>query len=472
MATVSNQDFFDANLQNIIAASRLEMSRRKEKGEDPKAMLASLTKTLEEVMGQIGKNKDSKAKGAALPSSLGSQGPSNAEMQKVIGVLMGLLGTLEMQLAQLGNDKAQASNEIGQALIQEMNAQVKQASQQLQNVLSDQNSSDFWGNFLKAMEIVVGVVIAAVSVLCGQFAVAAIVIVMTVLSVSGAMSKATQAISTDLQNDGCPKDIANVISSAIVIVIAIVATALTCGAASGAAAEQAVDTAAETAENSVEMSDMSANSADSTADAAPEMTDEVGSSTSRLSKIGNWLKQGGPFKSLPRPVNMAIFTGSQAMMSSNFAQYLATVCLSGMKEGQTKDALTTLIEVIVNLLAAIAGAGSGAATCAGGITSEFSKAASLLNVLEKGKTFAYSLQMVGQGAEGVTQLKLASDMDTLGQLQALQSLIQSLMTMNSNQAQADMRSLNGILRAHAEEMETLTADLNKGPAAIASVLQA
>lgn len=148
MAPVSNQDFFDSNLQNIVAASRLEQARKNEKDGDPKASLLALSKSLEEVLAQV-------ESGGATPStkpttpSISPSGPTNAQMQQMIGDLMGILGTLEEVLAQWGNTKEQASAQVGQAMMQETQARVKDASDQLQKVASSQGQSDGWATFLK-----------------------------------------------------------------------------------------------------------------------------------------------------------------------------------------------------------------------------------------------------------------------------------------------------------------------------------
>lgn len=462
MAPVSNQDFFDSNLQNIVAASRLEQARKNEKDGDPKASLLALSKSLEEVLAQV-------ESGGATPStkpttpSISPSGPTNAQMQQMIGDLMGILGTLEEVLAQWGNTKEQASAQVGQAMMQETQARVKDASDQLQKVASSQGQSDGWATFLKVMEAVVGAAIAVISVLCGQPELAAIVLVMTVLTVSGATDKLTQAISTQLQKDGLPANVANIISSVIVIASTVIVTVASCGAASAAAAQQVATTAAETAETAA---------SEVGEEAASEVADEGASSASRLSRLGNYIKQGGPLKSLPKPVNMGIFAGSQAMLSSNFAQYLATECFSNMPEGKAKDALKALMEVIVNLLAALAGGAAAAGVSAASVTSEFSRSSSLLSLLLKGKTLAYALQAGGQLGESATQFKLASDMNALGETQATITFLQSLIHMNSSQQQADGKAIANLLNGLAQEIASLTADINKTPAAVAQVLQA
>jgi spore maturation protein SpmB len=456
MSTINNQNF--AIAQNLLEANRLEHARIKR--EDPKALLATLSKSLEGILEQIEGDDSSNGgevnSGTQLSSSSGSEGPTNAQMQQAIGALMGLLSSLEEQLALLGNEKAKMNQQISQALVTEMSAQVKQANTDLQKILDAGNQSDFWGDFLKGAEIAVGVVVAAIAVLCCQPAIAIIVLAMTVLAATGAMDKMTQELSKGLQEMGIPADVADVLASTLIILVTIAATAVTCGASAGAVAEEATDTAANAAEEGIEMTNVTAedtaNTAEETAENAANKAGNVGKNASKWAKAGK----------------LGIFAGSQAVAGTNFSQYVATLSLSSMKDGETKDILTVVIELVIGLMAALAG-GYAAAGVGAGSAANSTK---VMGLLQNTKLATYAAQAAAQIAKGVTELQLAVATDELGKTQAFLTELKALIAMNTAQMDTDTKSLSGMLRTHAEQLVALTVDLNKAPAAEAQVLQA
>jgi hypothetical protein len=174
--------------------------------------------------------------------TVSNHAPSNAQMQESIGQLMELLAQLEGEIAKYASKKAQANASLGQSLMSEMGAQVKRANEELQNVLQDQNHSDFWSKFIKVAEIVAAVVFCAVALLLGQPELFAIILVFTVLSQSGAMDKITQGladvISQILVAAGVPKatadTVAKVLADVIIIAASIIITVAPCGAGAGA----------------------------------------------------------------------------------------------------------------------------------------------------------------------------------------------------------------------------------------------
>ena len=213
---------------------------------------------------------------------------------------------------------------------------------------------------------------------------------------------------------------------------------------------------------------MSTNAASNAAsDATSDTAEQAQTATQKLKNAAQWLKQA-----IPKSVNLGIFAGSQAVMSTNFGQYLAAAVLAHTKDEKTKEILTDIIEGVVDLLAALVGAGSASLACSGAAALQFTRSASLLEGLQQVKLFSYGLQFAGQVNQGATEVQLALDKYALGETQALVSMLQGLVSMNSGQLQSDQKSLGSMLRAHAEELETLTADFNKAPAAVAQVLQA
>ncbi len=458
MTTINNQDVFVNNLQNLIAENRFVQAKN---GEDPKAMLASLTMALEEIVDQLDTGSASKS-GAPKPVSnpptptAAQGGPSDSSMQQLLGELMGLLATLESQIAQWGNQRAQADSSVNKALVTDADAQMNTVNKDLATQAADKTAQQTESNVMKYVGIGVGVLIAAVAILCGQPELAAIVIVMTVLSASGAMDKATQALSTELQKAGMSENDANILASAIIIAATIVVTIVVGGASAACVAE---DISEDTANAATDMTDETTNSTDQTT----ENTANKANNATKTSK--------NPFTRFPKSVNLGVLAGSQAVMSTNFGQYLAAIILSGMPDGTTKEMLTGLIEVIVDLLAALAGGGASAAECSGGTIGLFSKFANVLKVMQYAKIGAYAVQAGGQITEAITDIKLALDTFSLGQGQSLLTLLQALISMNSGAITADTKALTSMLRAHSQELASMTVSLNEAPAAVAKVLQ-
>lgn len=210
-----------------------------EKKEPSKAVLAQLTKTLKETLEQVALSTSS------APTS--KSGPSNAEMQQAIGRLMGLLSELQGKLTQYGYSQAESNVAIGGALSQALAAQVKLSNQDLQTVLKDQNAEHGLGIFLKVLESIVGAVGSAFALLGGQPQLAAVLIIFTILGVSGGMNKLTESLgdaigSSLAKSSGLSKEdaqaIGKVLADIFVITATIVITAVTCGAGAGEVAEE------------------------------------------------------------------------------------------------------------------------------------------------------------------------------------------------------------------------------------------
>ncbi|MBS0605010.1 MAG: hypothetical protein JSS60_08280 [Verrucomicrobia bacterium] len=491
MATVNNQtDFFNnenidaMNLQTLINT----LQKDKKAGGDQNALLLNLSKAIQEVVEEVnsgGNTPNSKVvtpnfkSGAPTPTpSNNSQVPSNASMQQAIGQLMGLLSELEGEIAKWGNDKSQINAGVGTSLLSEMDAQVKSAQDQLNKVLDSLKSSGFWGDLLKALEVVVGVVIAAIACLCGQPEIAAIVLVMTVLAVSGAMDKITQGISQLLQDMGVPPDVANVLASVIVIAITIAVTVMTCGAGAGAVAEEVTDATAETLEEGIEMTDMASNTAQDTATETTNTVSQVAEdgqqATSKWQQLKNFVQKiiDNTFGQLSKSTNLGIMAGSMAVGDTNFGQYLATLILSHMKDGKEKDALQAIIETIVDLMAALAGMGAGAAAASMSAAQQFNNVSNMLRGLQGLALGAGLAQGGAEFAQGATQMNLASETEALGEDQAGVTVSQALLAMINAQSASDNKTLSGQLKSHSEEMATLSADVVKEGEALTLALQA
>ena len=191
------------SIEALIAANLAEQLKNAENKADPKAGLAQLSQTIEEVLQQLtptnSKNPDSKVVHVNFkaPANGGTSNgaPTNAEMQKMMGELMGMLTELEGKIAEYGNKNANMNSAVGKDLIKEMQAEVKKANDELKKIIEEEKQSSFWSIFTKVVEGVVGVLLTGIALLCGQPELAAIALVFTVLSLSGGMNKITQGLS-------------------------------------------------------------------------------------------------------------------------------------------------------------------------------------------------------------------------------------------------------------------------------------
>ncbi len=446
-------------------------SNQKEK---ERAAFAQLASTLQAVL----KTLPEETASTAQPTSI----PSDYEMQESIGQLMALLTDLQGLIAKLGTQNNQANATVGQALVTEMQAQVKKASDQLQNKLKDQSQQDFWSTFTKVVEGIVGAIVTGIALLCGQPELAIITLAFTVLALSGGMDKMTKGLSDVLSKAlvdiGVPKEeadaIAKVLADVIIIVASIVVTVATCGAGGAIAGQVLAETAAE---EGTEMAEIAGSQAgEAAAEAAPEA---VEASDSFAQKVGNFfenvankIKTNNPFNKIPKNWNLGIVAGAQAAGSTNFGQDFMASVLVHMKDKNTKQILETTLGILISLLTALAGAGAGISVASGPSFYSFSNITKPMVVLTGLQVAAGTAQVSGEVGLGVTYGELASNIDGQGETQSLLTMLQALVRMNSGQADADTKALGSKMKAWGSEIAALSHNLNAAEAAVARELQA
>jgi hypothetical protein len=255
----------------------------------------------------------------------------------------------------------------------------------------------------------------------------------------------------------------------------------TCGAGAAGAAEAATDAGLETEENGVEMTDMGTNAAQTTTQTTTQAAEESQTLLQRVQnffgKVGETIKNNNPFSKLSKPVNMGIIAGSMAVGSTNFGQYFATAALSHMKDGDKKQGLQIAIEVVIELMAALAGIGAGTAAASSG-TADASfqlKNSSTVSLALKGLLGMQFVAGIGEASgqlgSASADFELANATQSMGITQAMLDYLRSLTGMNNSQAQSDSKALNGELRNKSESIATLSTDVVKSSAAVANVLR-
>lgn len=481
MATVNNTKSFE--LQEVARPIHGD----KKKG-DTEAALAHLSALIEEVLESIPADTAVNSKivhpnfnaSGANPSS----GPSDDEMEKAYVLLIGLLAELQGSKAKYANTIANDNAAVGKAFMKEMEAQFNETIKKLNEIAKEQAHASFWSKFTKWIEGIAAAIGVVVATLCGQPALALVILTFTTLSLSGGMEKITKGIadliSKDLVKQGYTKEqadkIAKVIADILVIVVTIVATVVTCGAGAAGAAAETVEAGAGAAEEVV-------------AEAVAEIAEEGQSS---FQKLFTFLSENNPFAKLSQTTNFALLTGSMAAGSTNFGHDIMDAAVVKMTETEAKASLSTAMSIILGILTAIVGAGAGLAVAAGSeAESAFSN--TLKNIITKLKTLLEAqefklstalkalmaiqiagdiAQFSGQVATGAVNIELANTTKDQGDTQSFLSILQSLNRLNDQLSSTNAKALGPEMRSSASDIATLSEKLNDLGRAVARELQA
>ncbi len=439
MTTINNQNNSpDAELQAMIAANLAAQAKDGKKKEGQEAILSQLSQAIEGVLEELASPVATKGTGskvvhvafnASAPSghaSAPSGNPTDGEMQAMIGKLMSTLTDLQGSIAKYNNLNAQANSAVGDALVKEMNAQVKNVIKELKNQAEAESKADFWHRFLEWIGGIVAAVVTVLSLGSGSVVLPLIIATLTILSMTGTLDKLTKAIadsiSKDLVADGYPKDKADIIAKILADVIVIAATVVvTAGAGSmGVAAEQSEKTIA-----------------------------------AKLFKV----------------ICQTIVAETQVIASVNFGSDLMAAVLIKMKDGNAKSDLQMIFGALIDLVAMIAGMGlGGVSVMTSGDSPIFSpNVLKLLGVLMGAGSL---VQAIGQGGSAAASANLAADTDTLGHIQGLVTELQALVRRNGQEAASDSKAAIDRQKVWAQDLSSLAMELNRESAAVAQVLRA
>ncbi len=482
MSTVNNIPSDSNELQALIAANMAQFKFH-EKNAGSKAALLQLSQTLLEVLDELsaspGKSSGSKVVRPDFRVSASNSStngfPTNAQMQKELGKLMLVLATLQNKIAESGNTNAQLNAKIGAALINEMQAMVKKADDQVKKVIEEEKQSSFWSIFEKVAEGVAGVAISAIAVLCGQPELAIIVMTFTVLAVSGGMDKITESLSelysqSLMSTFGISKEEADAIAKPLadvtIVLASIIVTATTCGVTAGAAAETTANTIANTAEETADTTLVTVG------ESALQEESTMQRITSFFGKVGNYIKENNPFNKLYKSVNLGIVAGSTAFSTTNLGSDFMTAVLLNMKDKDTKEALQEALGIVLNLMSALVGGAAGASVALGPAAYQFNNTSNLLKAFMGLGVFGGIMQGTGQAGSAASYAQLALTTEEQGQIQAFLGELQSLNNMNNQQSNSDAKALIAKLKAWAASLTSLSERLPKMEEAVSRVMQA
>lgn len=223
-------------------------------------------------------------------------------------------------------------------------------------------AGDIWTKVVENPELqtvlqIVMVVIIAAAVMSGQFYLAAFMAVLFVLSTSGALSKMTNAIAKSLGNSAVDKVIADVITIVVITVLSLgVGFA---GAADAAidtasnALKQAAETIAESAENETEA--IAEEGINGATNAAQNESKSIGS------RVGETIKSAG--KKIGPKGGTALTGFGTSLLDTNFGYNLA----DAFAKGKDKKKWEMILEIINDVIGALAAAGGGLGMAVSGI---------------------------------------------------------------------------------------------------------
>jgi hypothetical protein len=394
---------------------------------------------------------------AARPQfqSVSDAGPSDGQLQRAYGALIELLAKLQGTLAKYSHQNAQSNGAVGTALMDEMTAVCKNQLEELKKISEQEANSSWWSSFSKWMQGILGGLSFIASLIGGQPQLAAIVLTLTILSLSGGTQKITESIANLISKDLTARypnmskedadKIAKIIADIIVVVVVIVVTAVSAGAGSASALENNASEAAAQAGQGVD--------------------------ASFLTKLLDFVKEYNPFGKLPVRVNNSLIGASQALASTNFSTDMMAAACMHMKDDKDKEILQTTLGIVLSLLIAIAGAGASAASSLEPqVESAFNsflkgikefKLSAALKALMGAELLSGTLESSGQAALGATNIQLGQTLNEKGQTQALLTMLQALLSMNAEQLTNIAKDTSAEQRALAASIAALSNTLNK-----------
>ncbi|MCB1116597.1 MAG: hypothetical protein KDK71_09015, partial [Chlamydiia bacterium] len=191
--------------------------------------------------------------------------------------------------------------------------------------------------------VIISLVIIAAAVVSQQYELAAVAVVLLVLSQTGALNKLSGAIADGLEKAGMSKKAAKILADVLTVIIVLVASA-------GAGAAGSVETMADEAEQQAEteVQDLSSNVDETLTNEGTETpTDETQETNGKTKTKMNWKRVRGS----------ALAGGSFGLGSVNLAGDIVNATTLSKKE---KNKLLIALEVIQQVIAAIGGLAGGA----------------------------------------------------------------------------------------------------------------
>lgn len=414
------------DLNNIIEAQIQEVQNEASTDKEKKAV-HELKAMIADVMQTLSSKGSTKAAVAAAPSPASS----GSSYEEAIILLAGSLAEMQVLLTQVLKGKGQDDAKLAQEQLNALEANIKVVAAQIQKQIDAQNNETIWQKIADAFMMVVGAILCAV----GLPEIGAVMIVMGLLQITGAMDAITHAIVNILVQDcGMSEKAATILADALIIVVVGLATMGVGGIAAGGeiGATDAVD-------EGIEMAEMGAE------DGAGTAVDTAASDGS------NAVKQGA--SRATRMFRGAVAGATQAAFATNFATNLVAAIPfpdtdTGRKLKEAAKILATIAMMIASFAASFGTGAMGAISEAGSFMTNMGRASALF---EGAGAFASGFAAKYGIEAGVIQKELAAPES----IEELQETTLSMMNGDEKATAKFMASIQQTLKVELSQISQM-----------------
>ncbi|MBS0629829.1 MAG: hypothetical protein JSS30_06360 [Verrucomicrobia bacterium] len=410
--------------------------------------LLKLAAALKAVESDVARSKSAAKEGkiVELTPADGSQDASNDEGTSSSAFIQAMtemvlaLQTLQVNISKWGEKKASYNSDISKVQL----AVAQQNLEKAIKALNDLQNESWWQKLIEAFVAVFSAIAAIVT--CNPELL--LITALSILAMTGALSKITQGISDVLQDMGVPKDVADALSAAIVVVIVMIASL---GTGEAAAAETVADTVA------TDVTEAAETAAEGAGTAASD-------STSLLNRLGSGLKNLLS-KISPKAV-IALQAISGTGLVSNIAE---SIMLHASVSEEERKKIEQILSMIVAVIAVVASLGSSFGAVAQS-TSDIAEQFGQNFVKFSRALFRVGglVQAGGQAAEGGINISQGFLEKDLAVINANMTLIRNALEMNNTQTTEDQKHDADIIKQQNVGNRSLM-DLMKGEAGFAQL---
>ncbi len=458
------------NLSGSSASFVQDSAKGKKEIDAQVVAAAAVLQDLRQVLGssQKGEKEEAALSASSYPNL---EGPSNDEMADSMGRMVILLQQLVLVLAKATQNKSNLELGMSDAQIKSLRQNYADIINQIKKIDEEKAQRSVSDIFTKIIQGILAVVGAAVACLLGQPEIAVAIVVLTVLSLTGAMDKLTSAIAGGIKDllvaGGMDADeagkVADLIARVLVVVIVIVAT-LGAGAIAGAAASAA----GAVEEVGIELTEVGGNAAEEAAQAAGDGSQNIFSQA--LSKLKDF------FQGLSKLQKVTLMVGSQTILQENPAQ--AFIAALPIKDDTTKEVLEVLMTIIQDLICAIGSLGALSGGAASASTSALGSKISnfladympKLSTLFKAETFFQGVGAIPQGMTAVTYGEQAAATAAIAGDSRDLELSQFIMGQITSGEKSGQRYMKSLFQEFGQMNSRSGSDLSAGARELAMIL--
>jgi hypothetical protein len=221
---------------------------------------------------------------------------SGSTYEEAVVLLAGALANMQVLLTQILKGKAKDDAQLAKEQVAGLEANIKVVANLIQQQIDAQQHEDFWQKVAAVFMMVIGAVLCAV----GMPELGAVMLVLGILQISGAMDKITHAIVHSLvENCGMSEKAATILADALIVVVVTLAS-MGVGGIAGSFDAVATDVVDNALDDGIEMTNL-----------APEVAENG------ASEGANAVKQGASIAA--RMKNGAVAGFFQSTLGTNLA---------------------------------------------------------------------------------------------------------------------------------------------------------